>query len=1090
MRLIAYDAGGNVVASSSPATVTEGAGIHTLLSVSTSTATIVGFKVTARTASVDDNKLIAIDDLSFDIPTSPPPLDFTLTPTKSLFNIVQGGSATDTISIERIGGSNGGVSFSISGTLPPGMHAQFSPNPADGTSTTLTLTVDPGATVTTGTNATVTVTGTPAGVAVGATPRSFVLSLAVQQAFDISVAPSTNVDLSACNMTVPVSLSRNLSFAGQVALSVTGLPPGVAASFSSTPVTFPTGQGSTGVTLTLVAPANGQTLLRRTATIHATSPPLGERDASFTLGGTCPEQYDAQVTSLQITQGVQSPFLPVRDPAHPPSVTAYSEIPNAAELRAGGPTVVRVYADLAFGPNGGVPNVPAVLAGYTKNGVGSIVPLPGSPITSTSGPRTLQLGPAQATDAEEGSETDVYTFTLPPSWTHGQIGVVGQLLPAQTPPPGQSPLYAPCQTTTCLNNDTMTISRIPFYAAPGVTIGPVAMEVNGNPPPDPSTVFAWARLVTPLAVSVEPYRGTIDISDLANTFNTCVANHHGQAEYDACSDHANDDTSSRLDDWVCDNGSPDPGWDIGVNTGVARGVTNPSDICWDEFSTAEDAVVEWQRPLTSVAHEFFHLLGRPHASYCGGGGDNGQTAETWPPDEMGFTQSVGLDTTLGSGLHGGPYAVSSPPGQTWFDFLSYCADAADTASPLTLLPGPSWGSTHNWNAVMEGFRYHAADHVAPLARATSAPRPSLEVSGFLYPDGTGSIDAVTPLRASSRALPDSGIELVGLDAAGREVTKTPMREDAIHVDGEAPPVGLDGVIPSARVASVEIISNGTVLATRSETAHAPTVSLRGLPVARRGKTTIRWRAHDPDGGSLVASIDYSATDGRTSRRIWIGPSRGVVSLRSRYLSRSSQARVEITVNDGFRTSSADSRRFRAPGAPPIVTILSPAAGARSPNDAPLVLSGQAFDDAGNAIGGRRLRWLLGRRVLGAGAEISAVGLHPGRDQIVLEARDRNGRTGHASLIVKLQASRPLFLELSAPKRVTPGARSLTLRVRSSLDAQLTVRTGSRASPQRFAVSRRLRTLRVRIVPGTQPVTLRLSLSAGRLTRIATVSVRR
>jgi hypothetical protein len=1098
LTLLAYDAGGNQIASSAPATVTQGAGIHTLLSVSTPTATILGFKITSRD-NVDTNKNLAIDNLSFDVPTTPPPPDFTLTPASSVVNIVQGSSATDAIAIGRIGGSSGDVSLAVSGSLPPGVHAAFAPDPAGGTSSVLTLTADPDAPVTTGTNATVVVTGTPSGSGVGAAVRSFSLSVAVQQAFDVSIPPaSASVDLSSCAVSVPVALTRNLAFAGQVSLSVTGLPPGVHASFSSQP-SFPTGQGSTSVTLNLVAPANGQTSIRSTVTIHAISPPLAERTATFTAGGTCPFQYDAQVTSLQITQGVQSPFLPVRDPIHPPSVTAYSEIPNAVELRAGGPTVVRVYADLAFGPSGGVPDVPAVLAGYTKNGVGSIVPLPGSPITATSGPRTLQLGGAQATDSEEGSETDAYTFTLPSSWTHGKIGVVGQLLPAQTPSPpvaraslaGQTPVYAPCQTGPCENNDTMTISQIPFYDAPTVTLEPVQMQVNGAPLPDPSTVYKWARLVTPLNMAVEPYQGTIDITDLANTFNTCVANHHGSSEYNACSDAANDAGSSRLDDWVCDNSAPDFGWDMGINTGVARGLTNPADVCWEEFNGYKDAVVEWQRPLTSVSHEFFHLLGRPHASNCNGGGSNGQTAEDWPPDEMGYTQSVGLDTTLGSGLAGGPYAIPSPPGATWYDFMSYCASGADTASPLTLNPSPSWGSTHNWNAVMESFRYHAADQPSARALASSARRPSLEVNGFLFHDGTASITAVTPLRASSRALPDSGVELVGLDAAGHEVTSAPLRLDAIHVDGEVPPVGLSGVIPAAGVARVEIVNSaGSVLATVSESAHAPTVAVRGIPAAHGAGTTIRWRAHDADGGALLAAVDYSANGGRRYRRIWIGPSNGRVRLPSRYLSRSAHARVEVTVNDGFRSATARSRLFGAPGAAPTVTILSPARGARSPDDAPLLLSGQAFDDAGKLLGGKRLRWFLGARLLGTGAQISPTALPAGRRRVVLVARDRFGRTGRASVLVTLRAARPLFLVLSAPKRVKPSARSMKLKVRSSLDAQLGVRTAARGKAQRFAVSRRLRTLRIRISKGSKSLELHLALSAGGLTRTATVSVPR
>jgi hypothetical protein len=115
-----------------------------------------------------------------------------------------------------------------------------------------------------------------------------------------------------------------------------------------------------------------------------------------------------------------------------------------------------------------------------------------------------------------------------------------------------------------------------------------------------------------------------------------------------------------------------------------------------------------------------------------------------------------------------------------------------------------------------------------------------------------------------------------------------------------------------------------------------------------------------------------------------------------------------------------------------------------------------------------------------GAQISPTALGPGRDRIVLVARDRFGRTGRASVLVTLRAARPLFLVLSAPKRVKRSARSLKLKVRSSLDAQLAVRVAARAKQQGFSVSRRLRTL----------TTLGLPLSADGLTRTQTVSVRR
>jgi hypothetical protein len=1135
VRLIAFDAGGDQIAASSLTLVRRNQGVHTLLSVSTPSASIIGFEVTARGGHLDDNKQIAIDDLSFHTPAAPPSPDFSLTPDSAHISVVQGGAVSDKIAVARFGGSAGNVAFTETGGLGSGVHLAFAPNPAPGDATILTLVAQANAPPTTSGDRTVTITGTPGSSSAGTTPRSFTLTFGVKSAFDVRVVGSTNIGLASCVVSVPVEVTRSFAFPGPVTLSVSGLPPGVSGSFAPTQVTFPNGAAGQTVALKLTAPATGEALLRRTATIHASAPPLIERTATFMVGGACPLPYDARVTSLQITQGVQSPFLPVRDPAHPPSVTAYSEIPNAAMLRGGGPTVVRVYADLAFGPAGGVPSIPAVLAGWTHNGVGGIVPLPGSPLLPTSGARLLQPGGPSATVAEEDKETGAYTFTLPPSWTHGEIGISAQLQPSQAAPTrigntatangaafGQ-PSMAPCQSVPCLQNDTMSLTRIPFYEARAVSIVPVQMTVDNTPLQDPASVFSWARLVTPLNVVVKPYAGTVDITDLSDTFKHCNANAIAIPDQTArlnelikCSAQANTAVGDRFDTWVCDHSAPDsdpssahPGWDIGVNTGVGRGRTNRRDYCWSNGigNTIEsDAVVDLNRPLTSVAHEFFHLLGRPHASGCNGGGANGQIAESWPPDEMGFTQSIGLDTTLGSGIAGGPYALASPPPTSsspvcdsaalvpnqcpasvnWFDFMSYCAFAGD-GDPLT--SGDAWGSVHNWNAVLDASRYRAVPRSMVHAGNASAHVPSLRVSAILNPDGTASVASVTPVEAPPEPPSQSGFHLIGSDISGKHVADVQMLVDAVHVDGELPPVVLYGVIPAAGVASIAIVRDGAKLAGRQRSAHGPTVALHGVPSAKGAKTTIGWSAQDADGNALTLAIDYSADDGRHYEQIWSGPDKRVARVPTRYLSRSSTARIRVTVSDGFRTATVASRRFRSPGAPPVVSILSPTTGAREPNDAPLVLAGQAFDDRLRLLTGRRLRWLLGRRLLGAGAQISVAGLPDGRHRIDLVARDPAGRKNRASVQVNLGAARPLFLILRAPTVVPRTAHSMPLTVASSLAATLVVRVPGLRSG-RFAVTRHKRRMTVRIPRGRKTLRLQLSLSSGGQTRTAVLTLRR
>jgi hypothetical protein len=176
VTLHAYDAVGNDVGSQATL-VKQGLGVHAPLSVSTPSATIVGFQITARSGT-DAGKQIAIDDLSFDVPATPPPPDFTVTPQSTNVTLVNGRSAEDVITIGRIGGSTGDIRFDVSG-LPEGVRAQFTPDPATSQST-LTLTADPTAPPTGSTSPTATITATPLAASAGAAPRSIALSVPVQ----------------------------------------------------------------------------------------------------------------------------------------------------------------------------------------------------------------------------------------------------------------------------------------------------------------------------------------------------------------------------------------------------------------------------------------------------------------------------------------------------------------------------------------------------------------------------------------------------------------------------------------------------------------------------------------------------------------------------------------------------------------------------------------------------------------------------------------------------------------------------------------------------------------------------------------------
>jgi hypothetical protein len=590
---------------------------------------------------------------------------------------------------------------------------------------------------------------------------------------------------------------------------------------------------------------------------------------------------------------------------------------------------------------------------------------------------------------------------------------------------------------------------------------------------------------------VAPYAGIVDVTDLVGSKNP------------------NADVSDRFDGWVCDNGPGDDEYDIGVNSGgPAWGLTDPDDFCVLHFGRPhiyESSVVEALRPLTSVTHEFFHQLGLAHASGACGGGSNGQVGVSWPPDQYGDLQSIGLDPMLNSGTAGAPFGIlfGAPPKVSrncpntqsqdcgasptdYFDLMSYCASPSHEPDPLT---ADAWVSVRNWNMLMNSQGETARDP-GVRQRATGKPVQSLDVTGYVVPGGGVTITAVEPVDAPAPSVPSSPFSLVTTDSSGQQLASVPMTESNVHVDGGFLPfVKIDGLIPAGDATAVSVKSQGTTVASRHASAHAPTVTKPRHSSAGKGRIVVTWKASDADGDPLMGTLLYSRDDGKTYRMLWSGPNHDRIVVPGRYLAHAPKARLQIEVNDGFRTATATSPRFRAAGAPPVVTILSPQPGAVQDNAAPLLLRGQAFDDTLARIPGSRLRWFLGRKLLGTGAQIAPAGLRAGRDRIVLMARDATGRTSRTSIVVRLRPTRPLFLSVSAPHRLSRRARTLRLTIVSSVTTRLTVRTAG-VHAQRFVVSRERRALKVKIHRGRSKLKLTLVLGSGGLKRTVDLSIRR
>jgi uncharacterized membrane protein len=203
-----------------------GAGTSTL-SIATTTSTAPGdydLTVTGASGSLTHSRLVHLT-------VSPPPPDFTLSVTPSTQSAAPGGSASYPVSTATVGGFTGNVGLTVTG-VPAGATASFATTPVSaGAGTTLSVAV--GASTAPGTYP-LTVTGTS-----GSLTHSKTVNLTVSPPapdFTLAATPASQSAPAGSNAQYPVSTSSVGGFAGNVGLTVTGLPSGTTATFATTPI--------------------------------------------------------------------------------------------------------------------------------------------------------------------------------------------------------------------------------------------------------------------------------------------------------------------------------------------------------------------------------------------------------------------------------------------------------------------------------------------------------------------------------------------------------------------------------------------------------------------------------------------------------------------------------------------------------------------------------------------------------------------------------------------------------------------------------------------------------------------------------------
>ena len=845
-------------------------------------------------------------------------------------------------------------------------------------------------------------------------------------------------------ITRQIFLLRNVSSAGPVTLSVRKLPAGLTASISPARLLRPDERTAT---LRITADRRARPRYVKNGLITATpGGGAGSAVKRLPFRALVQAQLAAWVDGLEVTQGTQTDD----QPRH--------VIYDGVRLMRGKKTVVRAFVDLEGTRPARAPGVrslpPLTVALYGSDANGRR--LPGSPLLPdwsppASGLRRNQPGLPRA---DRESSSSAYVFVLPEQWTRGPITLLAKPIAPQPsflsffrrPEPLASTL---CTSTSC-GALFAHLANVNFFLPPKprvISVVKVRYILNGKFTGDPvPAARAFEKLVALSPIPLVFRNGAGQLGPRAD-FTGVTTTSDGILE----ATKAWDDANRRQGDFVMGLFAYPPG--LGYSPGPRAGVADATD----------DGTGHAQRPTTIDAHEVLHLLGLGHAdTACGG-----SKKQTFP-DPDGRMRSVGLDTTEGSGGSNPgdpPYRVfpDDPPTAPGWDLMSYCN--------LQVGDPQHWISARNWSALL-------GVPVPALRRQQAPTNGSFLVLRGRESGGQVAINAVRPSTLSAPPGAPSAYRLVARDAGGAVVADAPMSGDLAQQAGPAPAppfTSLEGRVPSAGVARLEVVRDGAVVASIARSAAAPTARLlapaSGARLRGDRAVTVRWSVADADGGDPGVSLEYSADGGRTYATVAQGEGGGTVALPRGMLAASRNGRVRLRATDGFNTSVTAAQPVVVLPRAPAVTILEPAARQRVQGGAALYLRGTAVDDRGRTLPGRRLRWYAGRTRLGSGATLSAV-LPAGARSVRLVARDLSGRTGAARVRVRARATTPLFLRLSAPRRLSRRARTLTLVVAATQPSTL------RVGGQRHPVGRGTRRIRVRVRPGRSTLRLRAALAAG------------
>jgi hypothetical protein len=206
------------------------------------------------------------------------------------------------------------------------------------------------------------------------------------------------------------------------------------------------------------------------------------------------------------------------------------------------------------------------------------------------------------------------------------------------------------------------------------------------------------------------------------------------------------------------------------------------------------------------------------------------------------------------------------------------------------------------------------------------------------------------------------------------------------------------------IASVRLYRDSTLLAERIASAHAPAVALiTQLNGDVSGRQVIAWHGSDEDGDALSYTLEYSRDNGETWITLYGSTTQDHLELDFDSVPGADQAKLRVSVTDGFNTGASESGSFSIARKTPQLSIISPQDGSAFVQGQPFYAEASAWDWEDGPINDlSAYQWSSSvDGTLQSGMWIVPDGLSVGEHTLTIKTRDTDGNAATASIHITI-----------------------------------------------------------------------------------------